>query len=85
MKHKINERESKFIYGLTEQGCGNSPAIFAGQYGAEDWHERPGGGTQADSVMDRIIHNSYKVPSADNSLRKLYDSKKAGAVTDSLG
>ena len=26
--------------------------------------------TQADSIMDRIIHNSYTIPTTDNNLRK---------------
>ncbi len=73
-----------FIYELIEQRCGNSPTIFVGQYAVEDWHERLGGGTQADSIMDRLIHNSYTIPTTDNNLRKLYDSKKAKAVIDSL-
>lgn len=85
LNYKINERESKFIYELIEQRCGNNPTIFVGQYNVEDWHERLGGGTQADSIMDRIIHNSYTIPTTDNNLRKLYDSKKAKAVIDSLG
>lgn len=85
LNYKTNERESKFIYELIEQRCGNSPTIFAGQYDVENWHERLGGGTQADSIMDRIIHNSYTIPTADNNLRKLYDSKRAKAVIDSLG
>lgn len=85
LNYKINERESKFIYELIEQRCGNSPTIFVGQYDVEDWHERLGGGTQADSIMDRIIHNSYTIPTTDTNLRKLYDSKKARVVIDSLG
>lgn len=85
LNYKINERESKFIYELIEQRCGNSPTIFVGQYDVEDWHERLGGGTQTDSIMDRIIHNSYTIPTTDTNLRKLYDSKKARVVIDSLG
>lgn len=85
LNYKINERESKFIYELIEQRCGNSPTIFVGQYDVKDWHERLGGGAQADSIMDRIIHNSYTIPTTDNNLRKLYDSKKAKVVIDSLG
>lgn len=84
LNYKINEREAKFIYELVQHRCGNNPTIFVGQYDASDWHERLGGGTQADSIMDRIIHNSYKIPSSDNNLRKLYDSKKAKTVIDSL-
>lgn len=85
LNYKINERESKFIYELIEQRCGNSPTIFVGQYDVADWHERLGGGTQADSIMDRIIHNSYTIPTTDNNLRKLYDSQKARAVIEALG
>ena len=84
LNYKINDRESKFIYELIEHRCGNTPTIFVGQYGISDWHERLGGGTQADSIMDRIIHNSYEIPSSDNNLRKLYDSEKAQRVIESL-
>ncbi len=31
-------------------------------------HERLGGGTQADSIMDRIIHNSYPIPKANQGI-----------------
>lgn len=59
--------------------------LIVGQYDVEDWHERLEGGTQADSIMDRIIHNSYTIPTTDNNLLKLYDSKRAKAIIDSLG
>lgn len=84
LNYKINEKESKFIYELVEQRRGNNPTIFAGQYEVCDWHERLGGGTQADSIMDRIIHNSYSIPATDNNLRKLYDSQKARKPMESL-
>ena len=85
LNHKTNERGSKFIYELIEQRCGNSPTVFVGQYDVADWHERLGGGTQADSIMDRNIHNPYTIPTTDSNLRKLYDSKKAKAVIGPLG
>lgn len=84
LNYKINEKESKFIYELVEQRCGNNPTIFVGQYEVCDWHERLGGGTRADSIMDRIIHNSYSIPTTDNNLRKLYDSQKARKLMESL-
>lgn len=84
LNYKINDRESKFIYELIEHRRGNNPAVFVGQHGISDWHERPEGGTQADSIMDRIIHNSYEIPSSDNNLRKLYGSEKAQRAIESL-
>ena len=84
MRYWAFTKETKFIYELIEQRCGNNPTIFVGQYEISDWHERLGGGTQADSIMDRIIHNSYAIPGTDNNLRKLYDSKKAKKLMESL-
>lgn len=84
LNYKLNEKESKFIYELIEYRCGNNPTIFVGQYKISDWHERLGGGTQADSIMDRIIHNSYEIPATDNNLRKLYDSEKARRLAEEI-
>lgn len=84
LNYKIGDRESKFIYELIEHRCGTNPTIFVGQYGIDDWHERLGGGTQADSIMDRIVHNSYELPSSDINLRKIYDSKKAQDMIKAL-
>ena len=50
--------------------------IFVGQFPVAEWHDRLGGGTQADSIMDRIVHNAYEIPSSETNLRKIYDSKK---------
>ena len=61
---------------LFEQRSGNNSTIFVGQFPVAEWHDRLGGGTQADSIMDRIVHNAYEIPSSETNLRKIYDSKK---------
>ncbi len=50
------------LYELFEQRSGVNPIIFVGQFPIDEWHERMGGGTQADSIMDRIVHNAYERP-----------------------
>ena len=50
----------------------------------DEWHERLGGGTQADSIMDRIIHNAYEIPTSETNLRKIYDSKKLKRLIDEI-
>ena len=50
----------------------------------DEWHNRLGGGTQADSIMDRIIHNAYEIPTNETNLRKLYDSKKLKKLVDEI-
>ena len=39
---------------------------------------------QADSIMDRIIHNAYEIPTNETNLRKLYDSKKLKKPVDEI-
>lgn len=84
LNYKLTERESKILYELFEQRAGNHPTIFVGQYEVEDWHERLGGGTQADSIMDRIIHNSYPLPTSETNLRKIYDNRKLRSLVDEI-
>ena len=76
LNYKLAEKDAKFIYELFEMRSGNNPTIFVGQFEVAEWHDRLGGGTQADSIMDRIVHNAYPIPSTETNLRKLYDSKK---------
>ena len=74
----------KNLYELDEQRSGNNSTIFVGQYPVDEWHGRLGGGTQADSIMDRIIHNAYEIPTNETNLRKLYDSKKLKKLVDEI-
>lgn len=72
------------LYELFKQRSGVKPTIFVGQFPVDEWHDRIGGGTQADSIMDRIVHNAYEIPSSDTNLRKIYDSKKLKKLVDEI-
>ena len=76
MRNFEDRRAAKMLYELFEQRSGNNSTIFVGQFPVSEWHDRLGGGTQADSIMDRIVHNAYEIPSSETNLRKIYDSKK---------
>lgn len=76
LTYKLTEWDVKILYELFEQRSGTSPTIFVSQYPADEWHERLGGGIQADSIMDRIVHNAYTIPTNETNLRKIYDSKR---------
>ena len=80
LNYKLSEKDAKNLYELFEQRSGNHSTVFA----VDEWHGRPGGGTQADSIMDRIIHNAYEIPANETNLRKLYDSKKLKKLVDEI-
>lgn len=52
LNYEVTEKDAKLLYELFEQRSGNNPTIFVGQYPVDEWHERLGGVTQADSIMD---------------------------------
>ncbi len=84
LNYKISEKDAKNLYELFEQRSGNHSTVFVGQYPVDEWHGRLGGGTQADSIMDRIIHNAYEIPTNETNLRKLYDSKNLKKLVDEI-
>ena len=82
--YKPNDREIKFFYELFEMRAGINSTIFISQYPKAEWHERLGGGTHADSIMDRIVHNSYSVPITETNMRKHYDQEKKNIFLETL-
>ena len=84
LNYRLNEKEAKILYELFEQRSGNNPTIFVGQYPRDEWYDRLGGGTQAESILDRIVHNSYEIPTSETNLRKMYDSRKLQKLIDQI-
>ena len=67
-----SDDELHFVFELLERRYGESSTIFCTQYKVEDWHARLGGGVLADSIMDRIIHKSFRVYSGNINMRELH-------------
>lgn len=84
LSHIVSDREAKWLYELLEMRKGNNPTLFVGQYATEDWHDRLGGGTMADSIMDRIIYNSYPIKSNETNIRRKYDELKLQQFLESM-
>jgi DNA replication protein DnaC len=44
--------------------------IFCSQIPLSGWHERLCDGTLADAVLDRVVHNAYRIELKGESMRK---------------
>ncbi|MEQ8156152.1 MAG: IS21-like element helper ATPase IstB [Clostridiaceae bacterium] len=81
---KPNENERKDIFELLHRRRKKSSTLFCSQYRAEGWYEQLGGndGPLADAILDRIVHDSYKIniesidPTKDISMREVYGLDK---------
>lgn len=84
LSHEISEKEAKNLYELLELRKGINPTLFVSQYASEDWHSRLGGTATAESILDRIIHNSYPIKSNETNLRRKYDELKLQQFLESI-
>ncbi|MDO5399235.1 MAG: ATP-binding protein [bacterium] len=60
----------QFLFELIERRYDNTATIFCTQYPKKDWHSRLGGGIHADSIMDRIVHNSTWIFTGTKNMRE---------------
>ncbi len=55
---------------IIEDRHGLKSTLIASQLPVEHWHEYIGEATLADAILDRLLHNSYRLPLKGESMRK---------------
>lgn len=55
---------------IIEDRHGRKSTIVASQLPVETWHESIGNPTLADAILDRLVHNAYRITLKGDSLRK---------------
>jgi DNA replication protein DnaC len=56
---------------LIEDRHGKNATIISSQLPVDKWHEAIGDATIADSILDRLVHSSYRIELKGESLRKI--------------
>jgi DNA replication protein DnaC len=67
---------------LLEDRHGSRASIVTSQLPVEHWHEVIGEPTLADAILDRLVHNAYKIPLKGDSMRKRSNKLTAPAQTE---
>ena len=67
---KLNAGEERELLEIMEDRYEKKSTIFSSQVPVKDWHELIPNKTIADAVLDRIVHNSYRLDLDGPSLRK---------------
>ena len=55
---------------IVEDRCDRGSLIITSQVPVARWHDLIGIPTLADAVLDRVIHNAYRIELTGESLRK---------------
>ena len=70
LRNPLTESQTPDLLEILEDRYSRASTIRATQIPVADWHDRLGNATLSDAVMDRIIHNAYRLELCGESMRK---------------
>jgi len=66
----LSKSQTNEILEIIDDRYNLSSTILATQVPVADWHERMANPTLADAIMDRVVHNAYRLELKGESMRK---------------
>jgi DNA replication protein DnaC len=67
---KLTAEQRRDLLEILEDRHGSRSTIVTSQLPVDQWHDNIGDSTMADAIMDRLVHNAYKINLKGESLRK---------------
>ena len=71
----LTDQERHDLLEVLEERHNVNSTIVTSQLPLDHWHEVIGNPTLADAILDRLVHNAYKIALKGESLRKKSDRK----------
>jgi len=78
----LNEQERRDFLEICDDRYNRRSTIVTSQLPVEKWHAQIGDATLADSILDRLVHNAYRIEMSGESIRK---KKGRGSSEDRPG
>lgn len=66
----LNANQARDLLEIVEDRYDKGSIVITSQIPVDRWHDLIGVPTLADAVLDRVIHNAYRIELAGESLRK---------------
>ena len=76
---RLNADQRRDMLEIIEDRHGAAATLITSQLPVSSWHEVIGEPTFADAILDRIVHNAYRLDLDGESLRKLRRKPEVGA------
>ena len=70
LRNRLTETQTNDILEIIEDRDKQSSTMIVTQIPVTEWHEQFANPTLADAIMDRIVHNSYRLELKGESMRK---------------
>ena len=83
LREPLSQADAREISDLIDDRYATASCIFASQLSPKDWYQQISDPTMAESILDRIVHESLRLEVTGNaSIRKLRAEKLALGATD---
>ncbi len=66
----LNDEHRRDLLEITEDRYNLRSTALVSQFPVENWHDLVGDPTLADAILDRLVHNAYKITLKGDSMRK---------------
>jgi len=67
---KLNAENRRDLLEVLEDRHGTRSTIATSQLPIDEWHNVIGDPTLADAILDRLVHNAYRINLKGESMRK---------------
>ena len=81
----LKDQERRDILEILDDRYGRAATLVTSQLPTDHWHEIVGDPTLADAILDRLIHNAYRIPLKGGSMRKHYATDAKSTADSSSG
>ena len=76
---RLSASQRRDLMEIIEERHGRTSTLITSQLPVEAWHEVIGEPTYADAILDRIVHNAYRLSLNGPSMRKTKAAAEADA------
>ena len=82
----LNDGERRVFLEIADDRYGRRPTVLTSQLPVASWHVQIGDPTIANSILDRLVHSSYRIEMNGESIRKNKPAatEKPGELTPGL-
>ena len=68
--HPLTAPQRNDLMEIIEERHDRAATLIAGQLPVEHWHDYIGDAALADAILDRLLHNTYRIALKGESMRK---------------
>jgi DNA replication protein DnaC len=79
LRDPLTASQARDLLEIIDDRYGRSSTMVATQVPVEDWHARLPDPTLGDAILDRLVHNAYRLELRGESMRKTYSPLQRGS------